>query len=172
MQIHWFHFSSRARTGSYQWCGCETPAVNRPNAKRTTLGCTMPSYATRTISGWLFGRYRSSFLWNIYMNIVLIYSQIYIYIYITCIGDKQPKHTQLLQPCRYLPITISTMESNHLSGFGLLSEMHRRCVAADCGLQMSELEKKQSRQNCGKSGKPRYQPFGADSVLFFLLRCT
>ena len=48
MQIHWFQFSSRARTGSYQWCGCETPAVDRPNAKRTTLGprnlgkCTMP----------------------------------------------------------------------------------------------------------------------------------
>ena len=165
MQIHWFHFSSRARTGSYQWCGCETPAVNRPNAKRTTLGCTMPPYATRTISGILSLEY-------IHEYSIDILTHTNIYIYIICIGDKRPKHTQLLQPCRYLPITISTIESNHLSGFGLLSEMHRRCVAADCGLQMSELEKKQSRQNCGKSGKPRYQPFGADSVLLFLLRCT
>ena len=65
--------------------------------------------------------------------------------------------------------TMSAIESNHLPGLGLLSEMHRRCVAADCGLQMSELEKKQSRQSCGNSGKPGYQEFCVDSVLFFFV---
>ena len=76
MQIHWFHFSSRARTGSYQWCGCETPAVNRPNAKRTTLGCTMPPYATRTISGILSLEYIHE-----YSIDILTHTNIYIYIY-------------------------------------------------------------------------------------------